>query len=164
MVRYIRGLLQPHVQWVSEVLWSESVSCYSQGSIFKVMAPECWDFLPLDLDLHFSSVLFVSLIVFSFIFNCESVCGVRSRKVLNTVNKVTDLPSFWVFSSSLPLSPGSFSHLPLRPTLHRQTVSLMLATVQLSTVWVMSKAYQFLSSWSLSKFLLITQGDLKVGS
>ncbi|GAA6220908.1 coiled-coil domain-containing protein 142 isoform X1 [Lates japonicus] len=26
----------------------------------------------------------------------------------------------------------------------------------------MSKAYQFLSSWSLSKFLLITQGDLKV--
>ncbi|XP_018519992.1 uncharacterized protein ccdc142 isoform X2 [Lates calcarifer] len=57
---------------------------------------------------------------------------------------------------------GSFSHLPLRPTLHRQTVSLMLATVQLSTVWVMSKAYQFLSSWSLSKFLLITQGDLKV--
>ncbi|KAF3837799.1 hypothetical protein F7725_009567 [Dissostichus mawsoni] len=38
----------------------------------------------------------------------------------------------------------------------------MLATVQLSTVWVMSKAYQFLSSWSLNKFLLISQGDIKV--
>ncbi|KAM8908665.1 coiled-coil domain-containing protein 142 isoform 3-T5 [Spinachia spinachia] len=46
-------------------------------------------------------------------------------------------------------------------TLQRITVSLVLATVQLSRVWVMSKAHQFLSSWSLNKFLLITQGDLK---
>ncbi|XP_051514765.1 uncharacterized protein ccdc142 isoform X1 [Myxocyprinus asiaticus] len=36
-----------------------------------------------------------------------------------------------------------------------------VATVQSSTFWVMSKAYQFLASWSLSKFLLVTQGDLK---
>ncbi|XP_073676828.1 uncharacterized protein ccdc142 [Garra rufa] len=36
-----------------------------------------------------------------------------------------------------------------------------VATVQSSTVWVMSKAYQFLASWSLTKFLLVTQGDLK---
>ncbi|XP_039670208.1 uncharacterized protein ccdc142 isoform X1 [Perca fluviatilis] len=57
---------------------------------------------------------------------------------------------------------GSTSLFPSRLTLQRQTVSLALATVQLSTVWVMSKAYQFLSSWSLNKFLLITQGDLKV--
>uniref|UniRef100_A0A665V5E3 Coiled-coil protein 142 C-terminal domain-containing protein n=1 Tax=Echeneis naucrates TaxID=173247 RepID=A0A665V5E3_ECHNA len=42
-------------------------------------------------------------------------------------------------------------------------VGLLLATVQLSTVWVFSKAYHFLSSWSLNRFLLITQGDLKVG-
>ncbi|KAM9375972.1 uncharacterized protein ccdc142 isoform 2-T3 [Pholidichthys leucotaenia] len=53
---------------------------------------------------------------------------------------------------------GSSSVLALR----RQTVSLVLAWVQLSTVWVISKAYQFLSSWNLNKFLLITQGDLKV--
>ncbi|XP_044219292.1 uncharacterized protein ccdc142 isoform X2 [Thunnus albacares] len=58
--------------------------------------------------------------------------------------------------------PGCFSLLPCRFTLQRQAVSLALATVQLSTAWVMSKAYQFLSSWSLNKFLLITQGDLKV--
>ena len=38
-----------------------------------------------------------------------------------------------------------------------------LASVQTSTLWVMGKAYQFLSSWSLNKFLLVTQGDLKVG-
>ncbi|XP_070693435.1 uncharacterized protein ccdc142 [Pempheris klunzingeri] len=57
---------------------------------------------------------------------------------------------------------GSFKLSPSKLTLQRQTVSLALATVQLSTVWVKSKAYQFLSSWSLNKFLLITQGDLKV--
>ncbi|KAL0973951.1 hypothetical protein UPYG_G00213350 [Umbra pygmaea] len=37
-----------------------------------------------------------------------------------------------------------------------------VASVHASTFWVMSKAYQFLSSWSLNKFLLITLGDLKV--
>ncbi|XP_056295701.1 uncharacterized protein ccdc142 isoform X2 [Pseudoliparis swirei] len=57
---------------------------------------------------------------------------------------------------------GSPSLFPARLTLQRQTVSLVLATVQLSMVWVMSKAYQFLSSWRLNNFLLITQGDLKV--
>ncbi|XP_056148068.1 uncharacterized protein ccdc142 isoform X2 [Lampris incognitus] len=50
------------------------------------------------------------------------------------------------------------SRLPLL----QSTVSLALASVQTSTLWVMSKAYQFLSSWTLNKFLLITQGDLKV--
>ncbi|XP_054453519.1 uncharacterized protein ccdc142 isoform X2 [Anoplopoma fimbria] len=57
---------------------------------------------------------------------------------------------------------GSSRLFPSRLPLQRQTVSLVLATVQLSTVWVMSKAYQSLSSWSLHKFLLITQGDLQV--
>ncbi|KAI3352108.1 hypothetical protein L3Q82_020920 [Scortum barcoo] len=57
---------------------------------------------------------------------------------------------------------GSFSLFPSRLTLQRHTVNLAVASVQLSTVWVMCKAYQFLSSWSLNKFLLITQGDLKV--
>ncbi|CAN9514542.1 unnamed protein product [Ophioblennius macclurei] len=46
--------------------------------------------------------------------------------------------------------------------LRRSTIHLLLASVQLSTVWVMSKAHQFLSSWSLNKFLLVTQGDLKM--
>ncbi|XP_008279120.1 uncharacterized protein ccdc142 isoform X2 [Stegastes partitus] len=55
---------------------------------------------------------------------------------------------------------GPSSLFPSKFTLLRQTASLVLASVQLSTVWVMSKAYQFLSSWSLNKFLLITQGDL----
>ncbi|XP_062856392.1 uncharacterized protein ccdc142 [Trichomycterus rosablanca] len=35
------------------------------------------------------------------------------------------------------------------------------ATIQSSTFWVLSKAFQFLASWSVSKFLLVTQGDLK---
>ncbi|XP_057705976.1 uncharacterized protein ccdc142 isoform X2 [Corythoichthys intestinalis] len=59
-------------------------------------------------------------------------------------------------------APGSSSLSASRLAFHRLTVSLTLATMQLYTVWVMSKAYQFLSSWSLNKFLLITQGDLKV--
>uniref|UniRef100_A0A672Z2Q9 Coiled-coil protein 142 C-terminal domain-containing protein n=1 Tax=Sphaeramia orbicularis TaxID=375764 RepID=A0A672Z2Q9_9TELE len=63
--------------------------------------------------------------------------------------------------SVLPPAPGPFSDFPPRRVFHRRTVSLALATVHLSTVWVMSKAYQFLSSWSLDRFLLITQGDLK---
>ncbi|XP_071362750.1 uncharacterized protein ccdc142 [Trachinotus anak] len=59
------------------------------------------------------------------------------------------------------LSNSRSSGSPHLLTLHRHSASLVLATVQLSTVWVVSKAYQFLSSWSLNKFLLITQGDLK---
>lgn len=39
---------------------------------------------------------------------------------------------------------------------------MLLASVQISTIWVMFKAYQFLSSWSPNKFLLITQGDLSI--
>ncbi|CAL8356874.1 unnamed protein product [Merluccius merluccius] len=50
----------------------------------------------------------------------------------------------------------------LYPALCRATAHLAVASVQSSLMWVMSKAYQFLSSWSLDKFLLITQGDLKV--
>lgn len=59
--------------------------------------------------------------------------------------------------------PGPAGLLPSRWALQRQTVSLLLASVQMSTVWVVSKAYQFLSSWSPKKFLLISQGDLRVG-
>uniref|UniRef100_H3B4J4 Coiled-coil protein 142 C-terminal domain-containing protein n=2 Tax=Latimeria chalumnae TaxID=7897 RepID=H3B4J4_LATCH len=36
-----------------------------------------------------------------------------------------------------------------------------VATAQLSSYWVMTKAHQYLSSWSLSQFLLVTQSDLK---
>ncbi|XP_036425233.1 uncharacterized protein ccdc142 [Colossoma macropomum] len=45
---------------------------------------------------------------------------------------------------------------------HLGLLQRAVATVQSSTFWVMSKAYQFLASWSLNKFLLVTQGDLKV--
>ncbi|KAF3693540.1 Coiled-coil domain-containing protein 142 [Channa argus] len=64
--------------------------------------------------------------------------------------------------SNTQRSSGPCSLFRSRLTLQRQTLGLELATVQLGTVWVMSKAYQFLSSWSLNRFLLITQGDLKV--
>ncbi|KAG7518450.1 hypothetical protein JOB18_034471 [Solea senegalensis] len=57
---------------------------------------------------------------------------------------------------------GSFTLLPSNFSLQRQAVNLALATVQLATVWVTYKAQHFLSSWSLNKFLLIIQGDLKV--
>ncbi|KAK2849550.1 hypothetical protein Q5P01_009384 [Channa striata] len=64
--------------------------------------------------------------------------------------------------SNTQRSSGSCSLFCSRRALQRQTLALALATVQLCTVWVMSKAYQFLSSWSLNRFLLVTQGDLKV--
>uniref|UniRef100_W5MYQ8 Coiled-coil domain containing 142 n=1 Tax=Lepisosteus oculatus TaxID=7918 RepID=W5MYQ8_LEPOC len=41
-------------------------------------------------------------------------------------------------------------------------LSCTVATVHSSSYWAMTKAYQFLSSWSLNQFLLVTQGDLKV--
>ncbi|XP_014913210.1 uncharacterized protein ccdc142 isoform X2 [Poecilia latipinna] len=46
--------------------------------------------------------------------------------------------------------------------LQRWTFGLLFASIQISTVWIMSKAHQFLSSWSPNKFLLITQGDLRM--
>ncbi|XP_032411566.1 uncharacterized protein ccdc142 isoform X3 [Xiphophorus hellerii] len=46
--------------------------------------------------------------------------------------------------------------------LQRWTVGLLFASIQISTVWIMSKANQFLSSWSPNKFLLVTQGDLRM--
>ncbi|XP_046873342.1 uncharacterized protein ccdc142 isoform X2 [Hypomesus transpacificus] len=59
-----------------------------------------------------------------------------------------------------PGAPGkAFSH---RTELLQGSTMRALASVQTSTLWVMGKAYQFLSSWSLNKFLLVTQGDLKV--
>uniref|UniRef100_A0A3P9LY74 Coiled-coil domain containing 142 n=1 Tax=Oryzias latipes TaxID=8090 RepID=A0A3P9LY74_ORYLA len=63
----------------------------------------------------------------------------------------------------LLLSTGAANLPPHMSDLQSRTVSMVLASVQLSTVWVVSKAFQFLSSWSLHKFLLITQGDLEVG-
>lgn len=51
---------------------------------------------------------------------------------------------------------------PSSPALCRATAHLAGVCVQSSLMWVMSRAFQFLSSWSLDKFLLITQGDLKV--
>ncbi|KAK0154234.1 Coiled-coil domain-containing protein 142 [Merluccius polli] len=60
------------------------------------------------------------------------------------------------------IETGSVGVGPSSPALCRATAHLAVASVQSSLMWVMSKAYQFLSSWSLDKFLLITQGDLKV--
>uniref|UniRef100_A0A672GZC2 Coiled-coil protein 142 C-terminal domain-containing protein n=1 Tax=Salarias fasciatus TaxID=181472 RepID=A0A672GZC2_SALFA len=61
-----------------------------------------------------------------------------------------------------PCGPAPCGPAPCGPALRSRTVGLLLASVQLSSVWVVSKAQQFLSSWSLDKFLLVTQGDLKV--
>ncbi|XP_015257696.1 PREDICTED: coiled-coil domain-containing protein 142 [Cyprinodon variegatus] len=44
--------------------------------------------------------------------------------------------------------------------LQRHTAAALLASLQICTVWVESKAQQFLSSWSPERFLLVSQGDL----
>ncbi|XP_054879598.1 uncharacterized protein ccdc142 [Poeciliopsis prolifica] len=56
----------------------------------------------------------------------------------------------------------SFGLLQPSCVLQRWTVGLLFASIQISTVWIMSKAQQFLSSWSPNKFLLVTQGDLRM--
>lgn len=60
------------------------------------------------------------------------------------------------------IETGSVGVGPSGPALCRTSAQLAVASVQSSVMWVMSKSYQFLSSWSLDKLLLITQGDLKV--
>nr|XP_020650797.1 coiled-coil domain-containing protein 142 [Pogona vitticeps] len=50
----------------------------------------------------------------------------------------------------------------LLASLHWKLLSLSVATSHASCYWVMSKAHQYLASWSLSPFLLVTQGDLQV--
>ncbi|XP_030002127.1 uncharacterized protein ccdc142 isoform X2 [Sphaeramia orbicularis] len=87
------------------------------------------------------------------------ITSVTMENLLQSLAPV--LSVFCHHSSDSSTSAGPFSDFPPRRVFHRRTVSLALATVHLSTVWVMSKAYQFLSSWSLDRFLLITQGDLK---
>ncbi|KAJ1212017.1 hypothetical protein NDU88_007363 [Pleurodeles waltl] len=49
---------------------------------------------------------------------------------------------------------------PVLPSLQLAVLSRCLATLQSVCSWVMTKAYQFLSSWSINQFLLVTQADL----
>uniref|UniRef100_A0A3Q4ME63 Coiled-coil protein 142 C-terminal domain-containing protein n=1 Tax=Neolamprologus brichardi TaxID=32507 RepID=A0A3Q4ME63_NEOBR len=87
----------------------------------------------------------------------------RESSKLNKDQNVERIQQEWAeLEITVPDPTSPFSLFPC--TLQRQTVSLVLASVQLPTVWVMSKAHQFLSSWSLNKFLLITQGDLTTKS
>nr|XP_023655729.1 coiled-coil domain-containing protein 142 isoform X1 [Paramormyrops kingsleyae]XP_023655730.1 coiled-coil domain-containing protein 142 isoform X1 [Paramormyrops kingsleyae]XP_023655731.1 coiled-coil domain-containing protein 142 isoform X1 [Paramormyrops kingsleyae]XP_023655732.1 coiled-coil domain-containing protein 142 isoform X1 [Paramormyrops kingsleyae] len=58
-------------------------------------------------------------------------------------------------TSALHTDPRNLRLLRLG-TLHRS-----VTTVHSATFWAVSKGYQFLSSWSINKFLLVTQGDLK---
>ncbi|XP_025032860.1 coiled-coil domain-containing protein 142 isoform X1 [Python bivittatus] len=50
----------------------------------------------------------------------------------------------------------------LPASLPLQLLSLAVATSHASSYWATSKAYQYLASWSLSQFLLVTQGDLQL--
>uniref|UniRef100_A0A8C2X0Y3 Coiled-coil protein 142 C-terminal domain-containing protein n=2 Tax=Cyclopterus lumpus TaxID=8103 RepID=A0A8C2X0Y3_CYCLU len=94
--------------------------------------------------------------------NQSSSSGMMSVTMEHLLLLCPPLLSSLSYQPSNSRASGSPRLFPARLTLQRQTVSLVLATVQLSMVWVMSKAYQFLSSWRLNNFLLITQGDLKV--
>ncbi|XP_068800090.1 coiled-coil domain-containing protein 142 isoform X2 [Struthio camelus] len=51
---------------------------------------------------------------------------------------------------------------PGSPDLRLQLLGRCLATAQAAGSWLMSKAYQYLASWSLRQFLLVTQGDLQL--
>ncbi|XP_074529440.1 uncharacterized protein ccdc142 isoform X2 [Halichoeres trimaculatus] len=122
-----------HAQWDHEV-------CRALGSSLK---DKCLTGMRNQLSLENGSGVMMSLTMEHFL---------RLPPLL-----MSSLSSCQSSRNSAPLSLP-----PSRLSLHRHSVSLALATVQLSTDWVMSKSLQFLSSWSLIKFLLITQGDLKV--
>ncbi|XP_041124263.1 uncharacterized protein ccdc142 isoform X1 [Polyodon spathula] len=51
---------------------------------------------------------------------------------------------------------------PAFTSLNLSLLSYCASTVHSCSYWVMTKAYQYLSSWSLNQFLLVTQGDLKL--
>ncbi|XP_072112721.1 uncharacterized protein ccdc142 isoform X2 [Mobula birostris] len=48
------------------------------------------------------------------------------------------------------------------PSILVRTLSHCNTTLQTSSHWLMTKGFQFLSSWSMNQFLLLTQGDLKI--
>ncbi|XP_067838768.1 uncharacterized protein ccdc142 [Heptranchias perlo] len=48
------------------------------------------------------------------------------------------------------------------PSISVRTMSHCIATMQTSSHWLMTKGFQFLSSWSMNQFLLVIQGDLKL--
>ncbi|XP_051889641.1 uncharacterized protein ccdc142 isoform X2 [Pristis pectinata] len=48
------------------------------------------------------------------------------------------------------------------PSILVRTLSHCITTLQASSHWLMTKGFQFLSSWSMNQFLLLIQGDLKV--
>ncbi|XP_056099048.1 uncharacterized protein ccdc142 isoform X1 [Rhinichthys klamathensis goyatoka] len=84
----------------------------------------------------------------------------HERCVVRTATMDLILQLFPPLHTVLKLLPGERGSRSLRET-HLGLLCRSVVTVQASTLWVMSKAYQFLASWSLSKFLLVTQGDLK---
>ncbi|XP_034281957.1 coiled-coil domain-containing protein 142 isoform X5 [Pantherophis guttatus] len=60
-----------------------------------------------------------------------------------------------------PFHGGPGQHL-VPASLHLHLLSLAVATCHASSYWTMSKAYQYLASWSLGQFLLVAQGDLQL--
>uniref|UniRef100_UPI00398E7DAE uncharacterized protein ccdc142 isoform X2 n=1 Tax=Pristiophorus japonicus TaxID=55135 RepID=UPI00398E7DAE len=48
------------------------------------------------------------------------------------------------------------------PSILVRTMSHCITTMQTSSHWLMTKGFQFLSSWSMNQFLLVIQGDLKL--
>ncbi|KAJ8262481.1 hypothetical protein GJAV_G00166960 [Gymnothorax javanicus] len=74
------------------------------------------------------------------------------------------LPPLHTSLNCLKHSGGSTEILDTRTLRSLQMLLLSRAVVSVhsSAFWVMTKAYQFLCSWDLNKFLLVTQGDLKV--
>ncbi|XP_078409511.1 uncharacterized protein ccdc142 isoform X1 [Cetorhinus maximus] len=48
------------------------------------------------------------------------------------------------------------------PSILVRTMSHCITTVQTSSHWLMTKGFQFLSSWSMNQFLLVIQADLKL--
>uniref|UniRef100_A0A3B5KSI1 Coiled-coil protein 142 C-terminal domain-containing protein n=1 Tax=Xiphophorus couchianus TaxID=32473 RepID=A0A3B5KSI1_9TELE len=91
--------------------------------------------------------------------NTQDWTRVKTTSGLNKPKATSNTVSSRVF---ILLPSESFGLLLPSCVLQRWTVGLLFASIQISTVWIMSKANQFLSSWSPNKFLLVTQGDLRV--
>ncbi|XP_058047977.1 coiled-coil domain-containing protein 142 isoform X1 [Ahaetulla prasina] len=60
-----------------------------------------------------------------------------------------------------PFHSGPGQHL-IPASFHLHLLSLAVVTCHASSYWTMSKAYQYLASWSLGQFFLVVQGDLQL--
>ncbi|XP_026796493.3 uncharacterized protein ccdc142 isoform X2 [Pangasianodon hypophthalmus] len=146
------------VRWLKQACKEEWVPAECKDVLNKF----CSHILSAAAYMHWDAIMCESLGL-----GMKDKCSPRTTTEPSTVRTATmelTLQLFPPLLSVLQLLQTPHTNLGEKGTLGLYHLGLLCraqATVQSSTFWVMSKAYQFLASWSLTKFVLVTQGDLK---